>query len=168
MSVPRLDPRTNVDRIYQYGEYQVLSATFKRRRPRGLYKFLPPLWASRIQRRSAVRMLPFKMTLVCGMLAALAGLGAMAFFTADSVRLAYAKQELETSISGVNQSLAEAVATNASQQNAVLRGEKVSPTEIVYPSQTKYLVLTNIPEVSGKTLVQQLYPLSRRIIRVQP
>lgn len=32
MSVPRLDPRMNQDRVYQYGEYVVLSAQFKRRK----------------------------------------------------------------------------------------------------------------------------------------
>ncbi len=168
MSVPRLDPRSNVDRIYQYGEYQMLSATFKRRKPRGIFRFVPAPLATRLRQRSAVRMLPFKLTLVCGMLASLLGLGALAYFSADNVRLAYAKDELETSISGLNQSMAEAVSTNTQQQNAVLKGSKVLPTEVMYPAQTKYLVLTNIPNASGRTMVEQLYPLSRRIIRVQP
>ena len=117
MSVPRLDPRSNVDRIYQYGEYQTLSATFKRRKPRGIFRFVPAPLATRLRQRSAVRMLPFKLTLVCGMLASLLGLGAMAYFSADNVRLAYAKDELETSISGLNQSMAEEADTDVGVVN---------------------------------------------------
>ena len=53
-------------------------------------------------------------------------------------------------------------------EHALYAGDVLSPAEVVYPASTKYLVLTNIPQASGKRLVEELYPLSRRIIRLEP
>jgi hypothetical protein len=168
MSVPRIDPRVNADRIYQYGEYQVLSATFKRRKASGWARFLGSKPQAKAPRSPQLKLIPFRLTMVCGLLMLTAGLVAQAYFTADSVRLAYAKQELQAANAGLDQSIAEAISDNAGAQNAVLRGQKVTASEVTYPAQTQYLVLTNIPDASRARLVNQLYPLSKRIISVQP
>jgi hypothetical protein len=168
MSVPRIDPRVNLDRIYQYGEYQVLSATFRRRKASTWSRLLGLKAQARPGTTPRLRLMPFRLTMICGLLVLTAGLVAQAYFTADSVRLAYAKQELTAANAGLDQSINEAVSDNASAQNAVLRGKKVNASEVAYPAQTQYLVLTNIPDPSRARLVNQLYPLSKRIIRVQP
>lgn len=158
MAVPRLDPRLNPDRIYDYEAYRRVRLDCPgRQRKMGWLRQL------RLPVRSQ-----YKLGLGLGVAAVLVSLGLMAFFSADSARLAYAHQELRASLGALDQSQSEAVGEQVQYENALYAGGVISPAEVVYPSSTKYLVLTNIPQAGGKRLVAELYPLSRRIIRLQP
>jgi hypothetical protein len=92
----------------------------------------------------------------------------MAFISADTARLAYAKQELNNSMGALAQSQAEASGEKVEIERALYSGEIDTTAQVIYPGSTKYLVLTNIPQASGKRIVEELYPLSRRIIRLEP
>lgn len=165
MAVPQLDPRINTDRIYQYADYAALSGTFRRRKSRAWYQYIPPF--NSISQR-AIRLLPYKIALVMGFVVLGLSVGAMAFFSADTAKLKYQEQDLRASLAGLNQSASEAVGANMERESAVLAGGKPSSAEVVYPAQVKFVTLTNIPDPSGKQLVEQLYPLSRKIIKVAP
>ena len=84
------------------------------------------------------------------------------------VRVLIRQQEFNAALERLEQSKVEAVEDNTTAESSVLAGETVSPQEVVYPGATEYVVLTNIPDASGKKLVEELYPLSRQIIRVEP
>ena len=53
------------------------------------------------------------------------------------------------------------------RQTEVLTGEG-QQANVVYPKDTNFVVLTNIENVGGERLVEELYPLSKRIIQVEP
>ena len=61
----------------------------------------------------------------------------------------------------------EANEENAAGQSQVLTGED-KQANVVYPKDTNFVVLTNIENVGGERLVEELYPLSKRIIQVEP
>lgn len=168
MAVPRLDPRVNKDRIYEYGDYKVLSAQFRRRSQQTFWQRLIGRNAEPGKPRRVVRIWNYGSLLTLGLLVMLAGAGMAAFMESDSLRLSYAKQDLKVSLSGMDQSLSEAVGQNLESESRVLAEKSAAPQDVVYPAQTKYVVLTNIPDVAGKNLVDNLYPLSRRLIRIEP
>jgi hypothetical protein len=167
MAVQRLDPRHNVDRVYQYHDYQVLSARFARRK-RSSWSMLPWLPAGLSAPRVAIRLLPFKIALTSGVLVLSCSFAAMAYLEADTTRLRYEEQNYAAAIDRLEQSKVEAVESNLSAESNVLAGGIVSPQEVVYPGATEYVVLTNIPDATGKRLVEELYPLSKKMIRVEP
>lgn len=158
MAVPRLDPRLNPDRILDYETYRRVRLEFPGRRSaaKGWRQYFPTIRSQ------------YKLGLGFGLIVLTVALGLMAFFSADSARLAYAHQELRSSLGALDQSQAEAVGEQVQYENELYSGGVVSPAEVVYPISTKYLVLTNIPQASGRRLVEDLYPLSRRIIRLEP
>ena len=168
MAVPRLDPRHNVDRVYQYHDYQVLSARFGRRKKSPWYALLPWLPQGIAAPRVAVRLLPFKIAMTTGLLVLGGSFAAMAYLETDTTRLRYQEQEYSAALDRLGQSKVEAVEDNLSAESDVLTGALVSPQEVVYPGMTDYVVLTNIPDASGKRLVEELYPLSKQMIRVEP
>ena len=168
MAVPRLDPRRNADRVYQYQDYQILQAQFGRRRKGPWYSFLPWVPNGHSAPHVAVRLLPYKIAFVTGIVVLCCSFAAMAYLEADTTRLIYQEQEFNAALERLEQSKVEAVEDNTSAESSVLAGENVSPQEVVYPGATEYVVLTNIPDASGKKLVEELYPLSRQIIRVEP
>jgi hypothetical protein len=169
MAVPRLDPRANADRIYQYEDYAVLSAQFRKRKTNAWYKFIPILGKiGEGKPRQAIRLLPFKLGLATGLLVAVAAVAALAFIGADTARLEYEQQDYNTSLAGLEQTLTEALSDNTSRQSEIFAGNGTLPSEVAYPVHTKYLVLTNVPEADGKTLVEQLYPLSSKVITIDP
>jgi hypothetical protein len=98
----------------------------------------------------------------------LASVSALAFFSADNARLEYAEQEYGTVIDRLGQNSQEATGELIQGENSVLAGGVVPRAEVVYPGRIRYVVLTNIPAASGKSLVSQLYPLSRNIIKIEP
>lgn len=160
MAMPRLDPRVSSDRLYDYEAYQRLRdkmpARRKRSAVRNWYQYIPPM---RVQYRAG---------LLLGVVVLLSSLALMAFYSADSARLEYSKQELEANLGKLAQSHSEATGEQTEHESALYTGDVISPAEVVYPSRTRYLVLTNIPEATGKRLVTDLYPLSRQIIRLDP
>ncbi len=169
MAVPRLDPRVNADRVYQYGDYQVLSAQFKRSKRFGWLQYIPvvgELFST--QPKIAVRLLPYKLGLLLGITVLVAGLAALAFFSADTARLEYLQQENATSLAGIEQSLTDAMNENTQKQSEVFSGNGLAPHDVAYPALTNYLVLTNVPEADGRVLVEDLYPLSSKLIRIEP
>ena len=166
MSVPRLDPRVNTDRVYQYHEYLALSQAFKKRKQHAWFRFSPTL--ARKQVSGPLRFVQFRMALFVGLLFMFGAVAAMAYLTADTVQLAYAKQGHETAITGLSQSTAEALAQQSAIKSKVLAEGGTSAKDVAIPLKPDCVVLTNIPQASGRTLVEQLYPLSRRLIRVQP
>jgi hypothetical protein len=169
MAVPRLDPRVNTDRIYQYGDYQVLSAQFRRQKRFGWLQYIPIIGDLILSPpKVAVRLLPYKLGLLLGVMALITGLGALAFFSADTARLEYQKQEYATSLAGIEQSLTDAMNENTQKQSEVFAGNGLAPHDVDYPVLTNYLVLTNVPEADGRTLVEELYPLSSKLIRIEP
>jgi hypothetical protein len=169
MAVPRLDPRVNTDRVYQYGDYQVLSAQFRRSKRYGWFKFIPILGdLAGKHPKVAIRLLPYKIALLTGIVVMLGSLAALAFFSADTARLEYQKQEYSGSLAGIEQSLTEAMNDNTQRQSEVLSGNGLAPKDVGYPALTKYMVLTNVPEADGRTLVEELYPLSSKIIKIDP
>lgn len=157
MAVPCRDPRMNADRIYDYEMYLKAREEFPgRKKVKSWYLYIPPV---RLQ---------YKLGLAAGLFVMVASLGLMAFFSADTARLAYAKQELNTSLGALEQSRAEALGEMVEVENALYAGEIDTSAEVTYPGTKRYLVLTNIPEANGKRIVEELYPLSRRIIRLDP
>jgi hypothetical protein len=158
MAVPRLDPRLNADRILDYETYRRVRLEFpgRRRKLSGWRQYVPTIRSQ------------YKLSVGAGLAVLVAALGLMAFFSADSARLAYAHQELRASLGALDQSQSEAVGEQVQYEHALYAGDVVSSADVVYPASTKYLVLTNIPQASGKRLVEELYPLSRRIIRLEP
>lgn len=168
MSVPKLDPRYNRDRIYQYAEYKVLAATFGRKKPRAWYEILSPFNRGKTKARFAIRLLPYKLAFATGILLLFGSLAVMAALQADTARLDYTGQEYSANLASLDQSIQEAVGAIIEAEGEVFSGGIVPPSEIVYPAVTKYLVLTNIPSASGKTLVRELYPLSKKLISLEP
>lgn len=167
MSALRLDPRSNADRLYQYQEYQVIAARFARRRPAPWWKrMMGKSMDERRERRApkAIRLLSYKIGLGTGLMVILSSLGLYAWFSAENSRLAYEQQEIQRGLSGIEQARSEAVESNLAGQSEVLN--KLSPSAgVVYPDVTKYVVVTNIPTADGKKLVEDLYPLSKHVIR---
>lgn len=159
MAMPRQDPRLNPDRLYDYESYLKVRQEYPARR-RGRIstwvRLIPPI---RLQ---------YRMGLTLGLVVLVASLAAMAFFSADSARLAYAKQELNNSLGALTQSQSEAAGERVEIENSLFSGAAGSNAKVIYPGSTRYLVLTNIPQASGKRIVEELYPLSRRIIRLEP
>ena len=169
MAVPRLDPRVNTDRVYQYGEYQVLSAQFRRPKRFGWLQYIPIIGELVTSPpKVAVRLLPFKLGLLLGMATLAVALGSLAFFSADAARLEYQQQEYRTSLAGIEQSLTDAMSENTQKQSEVFAGNGLAPHDVAYPALTNYLVLTNVPEADGRSLVEELYPLSSKLIRIEP
>jgi hypothetical protein len=168
MAVPRLDPRVNKDRIYEYGDYKVLSAQFRRRSQQTLWQRLTGRTGDTGKPRRVVRLWNYSALLGLGLVVMLVGAGLAAFLESDTLRLSYAKQDLNVSLAGMDQSLSEAVGQNLASESRVLAEKSAMPQDVVYPAQTKYVVLTNIPDVAGRNLVENLYPLSRKLIRIQP
>lgn len=159
MAMPQQDPRMNPDRLYDYESYLRIRQDYptrRRNRVRGLAKLLPPI---RLQ---------YRMGITAGLVVLVASLAAMAFMSADSARLAYAKQELNDSLGALTQSQSEAQGERVEIENSLFSGTTESSAKVIYPGSTRYLVLTNIPQASGKRIVEELYPLSRRIIRLEP
>jgi hypothetical protein len=163
-----LDPRSHsADRIFQYGEYQQLAARYRRRKNYAWYQDFFSLFGSRGRTRRAVRLLPFKLALGIGAMTLIASLCSFSLLSADSLRLAYAKQDMQNGLAGLDQAVSEATEQNAAGQTEVLTGEGTQ-ANVVYPKDTNFVVLTNIENVGGERLVEELYPLSKRIIQVEP
>jgi hypothetical protein len=159
MAMPQQDPRVYSDRLYDYESYLKIRMEYptrRRRRVNSWFKLLPPI---RLQ---------YKMGLTLGVVVLVASLAAMAFLSADTARLAYAKQELNNSLGALTQSQEEAAGEGVEIENALYSGAVDTTAKVIYPGSTRYLVLTNIPQASGKRIVEELYPLSRRIIRLEP
>jgi hypothetical protein len=162
-----LDPRFSADRVFQYGDYQALAARYRRRRKNAWYQdFFRALSGRRS--RQVVRLLPYKLALGVGALTLVASLCSFAVLSADGLRLAYAKQDAENGIAGLEQAVSEAIEENAAGQTQVMTGATGNPESVVYPAETDFVVLTNIKHVSGEKLVEELYPLSQRVIQVEP
>jgi hypothetical protein len=164
MAVPRIDPRVTKDRIYEYGEYKVLQAQFGRRaapRSRG------GIWIGTDTAPRRRRALSFGLLVGLGLAVMAACAVFAAWLEADSLRLSYKQQDLKMAIAAADQTLAEAVSANLATENKVL-ADSGAARGVAYPAQTKYVVLTNIPAVSGGKLVDDLYPLSRKLIRIDP
>lgn len=169
MAVPRLDPRVNSDRVYQYGDYQVLSAQFRRRKHYGWLQYIPIVGELVTSPpKVAIRLLPYKLGMLMGVTALALGLGALAFFSADTARLEYKQQEYASSLAGIEQSLTDAMNENTQKQSEVFAGNGLAPHDVDYPALTNYLVLTNVPDADGRALVEELYPLSSKLIRIEP
>lgn len=166
MSALRLDPRSNADRLYQYNEYQVIAARFARRRPAPWYRrLLGKSFDEHRERRAPrpIRLLSYKIGLGSGLLVIMASMSMYAWLNAENSRLAYEQQEAQRSLASLEQAHSEASESNLAAQSEVLSG--VNPDSgVVYPEVTDYVVVTNIPAASGKTLVEELFPLSRRVI----
>jgi hypothetical protein len=164
-----LDPRQlGADRIYQYGEYQALAARYRRRKTQAWYQdFFSLLTGKRHRTSRAVRLLPFKLALGIGALTLIGSLCSFSLLSADSMRLAYAKQDMQNGLAGLDQAVSEATEQNAAGQTQVLT-DKTGENKVVYPADTNFVVLTNIDNVGGERLVEELYPLSKRIIQVEP
>ena len=168
MAVPRLDPRVSKDRIYEYGEYKVLSAQFRRRSQTSFWERLTGRRATADKPRRAVRLWNYGALFGLGIVVMLGSAAVATFLESDTLRLSYQQQDLKVSLAGMDQSLNEAVGQNLATESKVLAEKSAAPQDVVYPAQTKYVVLTNIPDVAGKNLVEDLYPLSRKLIRIQP
>src|SRR5687768_15304080 len=118
-----LDPRTNsADRIFQYGEYQALAARYRRRKTYAWYQDFFGMFAGRRRARRAVRLLPFKLVLATGAFTLIASLCSFSLLSADGLRLAYAKQDMQNGLAGLDQAVSEAVENNAAGQTEVLTG----------------------------------------------
>ncbi len=167
MAVPRLDPRMNADRVYTYQDYAVLSGQFGRRKPRAWYEFIP-VFGKSLRRRRAIRLLPYKMGMVAGLVLMVTSLAAWSYLSADNARLAYAMQDTRASIASMDQAVADTVSANKGQEAELFATSSNKASEVVYPAQTRFITLTNIPSADGKTLVEQLYPLSSRVIKIDP
>ncbi len=164
MAVPKLDPRFTQDRVFGYGEYRVLSAAFGERRPSGL-----KAWQRRLSKARAVRLLGFKLAVAVGVIAAVIGLAAMAALDSETMKLSYEEQQLSQGLGvKIEQQMEEVQQGLIQSENELLAGDN-KPTALVnYEPATEYIVLTNISEASGKMLVEELYPLSRDMIRIDP
>lgn len=163
-----LDPRSNsADRIFQYGEYQQLAARYRRRKNYAWYQDFFSMLGGRRRTRRAVRLLPFKLALGVGALTLIVSVCSFSLLSADSLRLAYAKQDMQNGLAGLDQAVNEANEENAAGQTQVLTGQD-KQANVVYPKDTNFVVLTNIENVGGERLVEELYPLSKRIIQVEP
>jgi hypothetical protein len=156
MSMVGLDPRLNPDRVFDYMDYRRLRESHPVAKTLGMYRYIPPLRAQ------------YKLGLGLGVLVLLASWLLTAFVTADAARLDYAQQEISANLGALEQAEAEAWGERVAQENELYAGAVVPAAEVVYPGRTRYLVLTNIPRATGKRLVAELYPLSRRIIRLEP
>jgi hypothetical protein len=171
MSALRLDPRTNGDRLYQYKEYQVIAARFARRRPAPWWKrlLLGQRFDERMERRApkAIRLLPYKIAMGSGLAVFMASIGMYAWLSAETAQISYERQELQKKVQGMEQARSAAVESNLADQSAVLNGTTPN-TGVVYPAQTDYVVLTNVPDANGKRLVEELYPLSKELVKVDP
>jgi hypothetical protein len=167
MAVPRLDPRVNSDRIYTYHDYAILHGQFGRRKHKAWYEFIP-IFGKAKRSRTAIRLLPYKLGLSAGLGVLVMALAAWSYLSADNARLAYAAQDAKQSISTMDQAVAEAVSSNKQAEAELFAGANGKASEVVYPAQTKFITLTNIPNADGKTLVEQLYPLSSRVIKIDP
>ena len=164
MAVPKLDPRFTTDRVYGYGEYRILSAAFGERRRSGLQAV-----QSKLLKGRAVRLLGFKLAMALGIIAAVTSLAAMAAFDSDTMKLSYEDQQLQQGLGvKIEQQMEEAQQGLIQSENELLAGDNKPAALVNYEPATEYIVLTNISEASGKTLVEELYPLSRKVLRVEP
>lgn len=164
MAVPKMDPRFTQDRVYGYGEYRILSAAFGERRPRGF-----KAWQRRINKGRAVRLFGFKLAVAVGITAAVIGLAAMAALDSETMQLSYEDQQLSQGLGvKIEQQMEEAQQNLIVSENSLLAGEEKPAALVNYEPATEYIVLTNISEASGKMLVEDLYPLSREVITIQP
>lgn len=167
MAVPRLDPRMNADRVYTYQDYAVLAGQFGRRKPKAWYEFIP-IFGKSLRGRRAVRLLPYKLGMAAGLAVMVVALAAWSYLSADNARLAYEMQDAQAAISSMDQAVAETVSANKGHEAELFATSSANATEVVYPAQTRFITLTNIPSADGKTLVEQLYPLSSRVIKIEP
>ena len=165
--VKRFDPRSNMDRIYQYSEYRNLSQVFRQRREKTWWGSTAP--AGRHKRiRKAIRLWSYKMALAGGVMLLSVGIATFALSESDKARLGYIQNDIRSGIAGLEQSISEAQGQNAAWESQVYAGDLNSKSDVVYPAAAPYVIQTNIPQAAGRTLVEQLYPLSRRIITVEP
>jgi hypothetical protein len=167
MSALRIDPRVNVDRVYQYGEYQQLLSRHRRQKHMS--------WLEKVARaiglkgrRRVVRLLPYKLAFGAGLGTMLLSLGAYAGLSADTARLQYERQDISANLASLGQAKVEAVESNTGAEMKVLQNAGAKQADVAYPARTEYVVVTNIPQAAGKRLVEDLYPLSKRLITVQP
>lgn len=173
MAVPKLDPRVSKDRIYEYGEYKVLSAQFGRRRDlHGKALVHGGGWIgtdtqARLKQRRGVS---FGLLMVIGVLLLLASFAYAVWLQSDTLRLGYAREKLKSAIASKDQELAEVLSAKLASESRVLAAANAAnaPGGMARPTQMKHVVLTNIPAVSGNGLVEELYPLSRGRLRVDP
>ncbi|MCB1218400.1 hypothetical protein KDL44_13500 [bacterium] len=164
MAVPKLDPRFTTDRVYGYGEYRILSAAFGERRHNGFRA-----WQRRLAKGRAVRLMGFKLLVATGVLAAVIGLAAMAAFDSDTMKLSYEDQQLSQGLgTKIEQQMEEARQDLIQSENELLAGDNKPAALVNYEPATEYIVLTNISQASGKMLVEELYPLSREMIKIAP
>jgi hypothetical protein len=164
MAVPKLDPRFTTDRVYGYGEYKVLKAAFGDRRRRGFRAMQQQVLKGR-----AVRMVGFKLATALGIILAVTSLAAMAALDSDTMKLSYEDQQLQQGMGvKIEQQMEDAQQNLISSENELLAGENKPAALVNYEPATEYIVLTNISEAAGKTLVEDLYPLSRKVLRVEP
>jgi hypothetical protein len=166
MAVPRLDPRVSKDRIYEYADYKMLSTQFRKRAAdRAQQRWSLPHPSLQARRR------PMRLTygVLIGFAAAviLACIAFAVYLESDSLRLAYKEQDLKVTLASLDQAVAEAHSQNLGRESRVL-AEGAVPQGVVYPARTKYIVLTNIPAVQSGSLVADIYPLSRKLIKIQP
>jgi hypothetical protein len=163
-----LDPRhLSADRIFQYGEYQALAARYRRRKTQAWYQDFFSLFTGRRRTARAVRFFRFKLALLAGSITLVGSLCSFSLLSADTLRLAYAKQEIENGLVGLDQAVNEAVQSNVEGQREVVNGE-AKQDKVVNPDKPSFVIITNIENVGGERLVEQLYPLSQRIIQVEP
>ncbi|MCB1186259.1 hypothetical protein KDL29_03750 [bacterium] len=164
MAVPKLDPRFTTDRVYGYGEYKILSAAFGERRPNGL-----KAWQRRLAKGKAVRLFGFKLAIILGIVAAVIGLAAMAAFDSETMQLSYEDQQLSQTLgTRIEQQMEEAQQGLIQSENELLAGDNKPAALVNYEPATEYIVLTNISQASGKMLVEELYPLSKEMIKIEP
>lgn len=167
MGLPQMDERLGQDRIYHYGEYRKLQEKYGPvGSPRGGKRGLVMFPRVRKHPKNAIRLLPYKLVTTLALTIAVSGIIALSFFRADMVRLAYAEQDLGAARLG--QTIYEAEGSVMSAEAEVVSGVTPAASAVVYPERVNCVVRTNIPKSSGKTLVEELYPLSSEIITVEP
>lgn len=154
------------DRIYSYEEFHELRQkvggsksrkgliSFKRRR-----QLVP--FALRITYRSAM---------VTGAALLFLALGAYGILTTSVVNQSYKLVNVEKSLNNLSLALAgEEMANNEARGKLVYSPENASALGLVPATKAQYIVRTNIPAKRGDArTVDELYPLSKTIIQIEP
>jgi len=156
MAVQRHDQRLSYDRFYDYESARRLREDQGVASPQpGPFHFIPPMRAQ------------YRLGLALAVVVVIASMFLAAYVHADTARLQLSEQEYGERLGALQQSVDEDWGARVEAENALYSGG-VAAAGVIYPTTTRYLVLTNIPQASGKRLVEELYPLSRNIIRLDP
>jgi len=155
------------DRIYDYDEFNSLRARYG-----GAPKLRPSIFGFRPRRR----LVPFTLrvryetALAAGIVLLLASVVSYGLLATSVVNKDY--RLLETNRNLHNLSLAlgtEALENKNARDQLVYNGKVAKSLGLVPPLHAKYVVRTNIrPGCAGAKTVDELYPLSDRIIQIQP